>query len=302
MIRTNSLRAWLLAARPKTLSGALIPVMMGSALAVSDRCASWTPVLLCVLFACTMQVAANFINDLFDYLKGSDREDRLGPERACAQGWITPAAMKRGIGVALLVAATAGITLWLHVAPFMPWHGWELGLLGLLCISFAFLYTTKLSYYGLGDLLVVVFFGFVPVCGTYYVQAGTLSADACMASLVCGLVIDTLLVINNYRDREQDALSGKRTLIVRLGEPFGRYFYLSLGIAAWILCFWFVASGRITSPAYAWSISLYLLLHCLTWRKLNAIRQGRALNAILGETSRNMLLFGLLWCASVLAC
>ena len=95
-IATNSFHAWILAARPKTLTGAVIPVLTGSALAFADETFNIIPALLCALFACGMQIAANFINDLYDYLKGSDRADRLGPERACAQGWITPTAMKRG--------------------------------------------------------------------------------------------------------------------------------------------------------------------------------------------------------------
>lgn len=235
-IKPNSLRAWILAARPKTLTGAIIPVLIGSSLAFSDGHFETLPALLCVLFACGMQIAANFINDLYDYIKGSDRADRLGPEHACAQGWITPGAMKRGIGVTVVLSCLAGLVL-LHVCwGELPHGGWELILLGLLCVIFAFLYTTVLSYRGWGDLLVLIFFGFVPVGGTYYVQAHVITADVWVASIISGLVIDTLLVVNNYRDREQDALSEKRTLIVRFGEPFGRYLYLALGIAAALLC------------------------------------------------------------------
>ena len=293
-IKTNSLRAWILAARPKTLTGAIIPVLIGSALAVADQSFQEIPALLCALFACGMQIAANFINDLFDYRKGSDREDRLGPERACAQGWITPRAMKGGIGVIVLLACLAGCGLLYETWGQLPYGGWELIATGMLCVVFAFLYTTVLSYQGWGDLLVLIFFGFVPVCGTYYVQAHTLTTDVLIASLICGLVIDTLLVVNNYRDREQDALSGKRTLIVRFGEPFGRYLYLGLGIVATLLCLWFVYTGKMDSFAFIWAPCVYLYLHMLTWRKMVAIRSGQKLNSILGETSRNMLFFGLL--------
>ena len=103
-VKRNSLRAWILAARPKTLTGAITPVMIGSALAYMDGHFQWLPALICCLFAGLMQIAANFINDLFDYLKGTDREDRLGPERACAQGWISPRAMRNGIIVTVLFA------------------------------------------------------------------------------------------------------------------------------------------------------------------------------------------------------
>lgn len=293
-IKLNSLRAWLLAARPKTLTAAVIPVLLGSALAFSNGEFKTTPALLCALFACGMQIAANFINDLFDYLKGSDRKDRLGPPRACAEGWITPGAMKLGIGIMLMVSCLAGLGLLFSIWGNLPHGGWELVVLGVVCVLFAFLYTTILSYRGWGDLLVLVFFGFVPVGGTYYVQAYSLNMDVVVLSLVSGLAIDTLLMVNNYRDREQDALSGKRTLVVRFGEAFGRNMYLALGIAAVLLCLWFVHSGSLTLIEFIWAPCVYFYLHALTWRKMVHIRSGKELNRILGETSRNMLFLGLL--------
>lgn len=299
-VTQNSLRAWLLAARPKTLTGAIIPILLGSALAFSDGQFKAAPALLCALFACGMQIAANFINDLFDFLKGSDREDRLGPQRACAEGWITIPAMKRGIAVSLLLSCLAGLAALLTVWEALPYGGWELVLTGATCVLFAFLYTTKLSYLGWGDALVLVFFGLMPVCGTYYVQAYTLNADVAVLSLACGLVIDTLLMVNNYRDREQDAVSGKRTLVVRFGRPFGEYLYLGLGIAATLLCF-FVFAGRMLLIPFIGVSCIYLCLHILTWRKMVRIRSGKELNGILGETSRNMLLFGVLLAAVLFA-
>ena len=293
-IKQNSLYAWLLAARPKTLTGAIIPVLIGTSLAFSDGQFQMIPALLCLLFACGMQIAANFINDLFDYLKGSDREDRLGQERACAQGWITPDAMKWGIGMTIILSCIIGLGILNQCWGRLPHGGWELIVLGMFCVIFAFLYTAILSYQGWGDLLVLVFFGFVPVGGTYYVQAYTLTPSVIVASVISGLVIDTLLVVNNYRDRKQDALSGKRTLIVRFGERFGRYFYLWLGIIATLLCFWFVHTGSLTLTEFIWAPCVYLSLHILTWRKMVRIRSGKKLNRILGETSRNMLLLGLL--------
>ena len=298
-VKVNSLNAWFLAIRPKTLTGAVIPVMMGTALALHDATVSWLPALGCLLFACAMQVAANFINDLYDFFKGTDRADRLGPERACAQGWITPEAMKAGIGVTLLLAAAAGLSVLWCVWSHLPCGGWELVVLGALCMLFAFLYTTLLSYKGWGDLLVLLFFGLVPVCGTYYVQCFTITTNLLMTGLMCGVSIDTLLVVNNYRDREQDAVSGKRTLIVRYGEPFGRYLYLILGIACWLIALLMTLRGLLSTDQLVWASSPYLLLHITTWRKMVRIRQGRKLNTILGETSRNMLLMGLLWSLAV---
>ena len=283
-VKQNSPRAWLLAARPKTLTAALIPVVTATSLAAAGGVCKPLPALFCALFAALMQVAANFINDLFDYLKGTDREDRLGPERACAQGWISPRAMRAGIGVTLVCACAAGCCL-------LPFGGWWLVSLGAACVVFAFLYTTMLSYCGLGDLLVWVFFGFVPVIGTYYVQANTLTPEVWWLSAACGLVTDTLLVLNNYRDREQDRISGKRTVVVALGERFGSAFYLLQGVAG------YACIGALALYGYVWAAivpALYLIPHTLTWRTMVRIRQGRALNRVLGLTSRNMLIFGIL--------
>lgn len=284
-IKRNSFKAWVLAARPKTLTGAIIPVIAGSALAYMDGQFAWLPACICAIFAGLMQIAANLINDLFDYLKGTDREDRLGPERACSQGWISPGAMKKGILLTVLLACLAGSTLLLYA-------GWELIIVGAICVLFGFLYTTgpyPLSYNGWGDLLVILFFGFVPVGGVYYVQSLAFTPEVIIVSLVCGLVVDTLLVINNYRDREADLKSGKRTVVVRFGESFGSYLYLSLGIIAALLCLWFICDRHWFA---AFLPQLYLIPHFITWRRMVKIHSGKKLNDILGETSRNMLLMG----------
>jgi 1,4-dihydroxy-2-naphthoate octaprenyltransferase len=286
-IKPNSFRAWIWSSRPKTLIAALIPVAIGSALAYADGKFNWLPTFICAVFADLMQIAANWINDFYDYLKGIDREDRIGPERAMTQGWITPKAMKTGITAILIVACATGSCL-------LFYGGWELLFIGVLCLLFAYLYTGgpyPLSYCGAGDLLVIVFFGFVPVCGTYYVQALTLTTDVFIASLVSGLTIDTMLIINNYRDRDSDKKSNKRTLIVRFGEPFGCYLYLLTGVVASLLCLWFLAGGHLYAALLP---QLYVIPHFLTWRKMVQIHTGKALNATFGETARNMLLMGLL--------
>ena len=146
-------RAWVLASRPKTLAAAAVPVLVGCALAYSDGCFRWPEHCCASLFAFLMQIDANLINDLFDYLKGSDRGDRLGPRRACAEGWIAPRAMKRGILCTTLAACVAGLGL-------LRYGGPELIAVGAVCVLFAFLYTAgpyPLAYHGWGDLLVVLF-------------------------------------------------------------------------------------------------------------------------------------------------
>ena len=210
-VQTNSTKAWILAARPKTLAAAATPVLIGCSLAYANGTFQWIPAVLCFLFAFSMQIDANFINDYYDYLKGSDREDRLGPERACAQGWITLSAMKKGMIAITLLSCFWGLLL-------LRYCGWEMIPVGLLCVLFAFLYTAgpyPLAYHGWGDVLVIVFFGFVPVGCTYYTMAHDWTWNVTIACAACGLVSDMLLMLNNYRDREQDKISGKRTTNVR---------------------------------------------------------------------------------------
>ena len=286
-VQTNSIKAWILAARPKTLAAAATPVLLGCALAYTAGAFQWIPALLCFLFAFSMQIDANFINDYYDYLKGSDREDRLGPERACAQGWITLSAMKKGMIVTTLLSGFWGLLL-------LKYCGLEMIPVGLLCVLFAFLYTAgpyPLAYHGWGDVLVIVFFGFVPVGCTYYTMAHDWTWNLTIACAACGLVSDLLLMLNNYRDREQDRISGKRTLVVRLGEKAGRYAYLTLGILAVGLCSFYAFNGY---PMASLLPVLFLLLHFTTWREMVRIFQGKELNIVLGKTARNIVVFGLL--------
>ena len=290
-IKTDSVQAWLLAARPKTLSGAAVPVMIGVALAWVDVPSyidaefSWTAALLCLLFSFAMQIDANFINDFFDFANGTDdAETRLGPRRACAQGWVKLDSMKKAIALTTCMACVIGL-------PLVYYGGLEMILVGIACVIFAFLYTTFFSYQGLGDLLVLVFFGIVPVCCTYYVQLHVVTAQVFLASLACGLVIDALLIVNNFRDRDNDRLAGKNTIIVRLGAKAGLQLYVGVGLAAIILGGTFWMNGHILASLLP---LLYLMLHLFTYLKMKRIYQGKALNLILGETARNIFIYGVL--------
>ena len=293
-IKTDSARAWLLAARPKTLSGAAVPVMIGVALAWVDArqydgdVFSWVAAVLCLLFSFAMQIDANFINDFFDFANGTDdAETRLGPRRACAQGWVKLDSMKRAIALTTCIACVIGL-------PLAWFGGLEMILVGILCVVFAFLYTTFFSYQGLGDLLVLLFFGIVPVCCTYYVQLHTVTWQVFLASLACGLVIDALLIINNFRDRDNDRLAGKNTIIVKMGPEAGLQLYLGVGIGAIILGGTFWMNGH---PLATLLPVIYLLLHVFTYIKIKRIYQGKALNLCLGETARNIFIYGL--CVSI---
>ncbi len=283
-IRTNSMRAWLLAARPKTLAGAAVPVMIGLAAAGSDGHFRGLPAVLCFLFAFLMQMDANFINDYYDFKKGLDDDRRLGPKRACAEGWITLPAMRRGIAATTVLSCLAGL-------PLVLYGGWGMVGIGLCCVVFCFLYTTCMARLGLGDVLVLVFFGLVPVCATYYLQAQTVTPAVVALSVACGLVTDCLLIVNNYRDRENDEMGGKITLVVRIGGKAAENLYLWLGIAAVALCqvLWSAHRG-----AAALLAVLYLFPHFTAYRQMKRIHKGKALNGVLGTTARNILIFGVL--------
>lgn len=288
-VETNSIKAWLLASRPKTLAAAVTPVVVGSAVAWYLGSFRIVPATLCLLFAVLMQAAANLINDLIDYKKGSDGEDRLGPLRATAQGWITPEAMKKGIIAVVGVACLIGLATLLFTS-----KKWELIGTGIACVVFAYLYTSgpyPLSYNGWGDIAVVVFFGVVPVTMTCLVQAEVCPTFCIWLSIGVGIAINCLLVVNNYRDRDTDKASGKRTIIVKLGEPFGRYFYLGNGLAAGLIdAIVLYHTGSAGTMLFALP---YLILHLLTWKKLCEIRQGKGLNVLIGQSSRNMLVYAL---------
>ena len=286
----DSPKAWLLAARPKTLSGAAVPVMIGLALAFTDAqeygddVFSWTAAVLCMLFAFIMQIDANFVNDFFDYVRGNDDSaSRLGPLRACTQGWVSIESMKQAIASTTVVACLVGL-------PLIWFGGFEMIIVGLLCVVFCFLYTTHLSYLGLGDILVLLFFGIVPVCCTYYVQLHTVTWQVFLASVACGLVIDGLLIVNNYRDRYNDEADGKRTLVVLIGPDATEWLYLALGCVACLMGVAFWLNGHVLAFVLPF---IYLLLHVFTWIKMRRINYGRRLNECLVETARNILIYGL---------
>ena len=289
-IKKNSAKAWFLAARPKTLAGAAVPVMIGTSLAFCDSANylgdvfSIPAAVLCFLFAFIMQIDANFINDFFDYVRGiDDLSTRLGPERACSQGWIDINSMKYAIATTTCLACLVGL-------PLVLFGGLEMILVGIICVVGCFLYTTHLARLGLGDLLVLLFFGIIPVCITYYVQLHTVTAEVFVASVACGLVIDALLIVNNFRDRDTDAKAGKTTLAVRLGPQNTHLLYLSTGIAAILLGLAFLVNGHTLAAVLP---VIYLVLHAVTWLRIKHTWQGRELNRHLGETARNIFIYGL---------
>ncbi|MCD7722038.1 MAG: 1,4-dihydroxy-2-naphthoate octaprenyltransferase [Prevotellaceae bacterium] len=284
-IYPNGAKAWTLAARPKTLSGAVAPVLVGVAWAWAEGSSlRWLPAVLCLLFALLMQVTANFVNDYVDFLGKRDQEGRLGPKRACSQGWITPKAMRWGITVSTALSCLVGL-------PLVLWGGWAMIGVGVLCVVFCFLYSTTLSELGLGDVLVLVFFGLVPVCLTYYLQRGSVSRGVWLCSVAMGLATDALLLVNNYRDIEQDRSSGKRTLAVAMGAGLTRWLYLLVGLLAAALSLWaLLLLGKTWQTAL---LLIYIVLHLRNHSLMRRINAGAGLNRVLGLTGMEIFVFAL---------
>lgn len=303
MVKTNSVKAWLLATRPKTLSAAAVPVMIGTVFAWRNTSEqfNWIPAILCLLFAWIMQIDSNLVNDYFDFKKGNDDETRLGPKRACSEGWITSDAMVWGIIITTLLGCMTGI-------PLILYGGLEMVMVGIACVVFCFLYTTLFSYHGLGDILVLLFFGIIPVCCTYYVcmplHQQIPTGEVIASSIACGLAIDALLIVNNYRDIDNDRSNGKITLAVRLGESKTRRLYESIGyIAAGImiiLVFFDLYQINKFIPTYAIYL-IYIILHRQSYQEMKRINKGAKLNQVLGLTARNILVFGILSVAAILS-
>jgi 1,4-dihydroxy-2-naphthoate octaprenyltransferase len=292
-MKTSKFRYWILAARPKTLPASLTPVIVGCTIAYFYRSFKLIPAIICFVFALLAQIISNYLNDYFDFKKGADRADRLGPERAVAKGWIKPEEMLRMAVIFGILSLIIGLAL-------IYYAGWKLIFVGIAVGLGAYAYSSgpyPLAYHRLGDVCVVVFYGIIPVGFTCYVQTLDWNTAVTISGLALGLVSTNILVANNYRDREQDKISDKNTSIVIFGEIFGRWFYLCNGLAVIALCFVFISLDMTWT---AFLPCLYLLPHILTWREMCRIRQGKELNRILVMSARNTVIFGLLLSAGIL--
>ena len=216
------MNVWVEASRPRTLPAAVVPVAVGTAVAVAlDATLAWDRAALALVVALSLQVAVNYANDLFDGLAGIDTEERIGPRRVVAAGLVTPPAMKVALVVALGVAGAAGLALALLVTPWLL-------LVGVAAIVATLGYSGGARPYAsraLGELSVFVFFGVVATVGSAFVQTESFDALAFAASVPVGLLAVGLLMINNVRDVDTDAATGKHTLAVRLGaRTYGHAF------------------------------------------------------------------------------
>lgn len=288
-IRPGSIDAWKLAARPATLTAAVAPVVVGTGLAIGRDEFAAGPAIAALAGALCLQVGANLANDLFDYQRGADTHERLGPPRAALMGLLSPTQLRIGTIVVFAVATLAG--LYLAFAA-----GWPIVAVGVASIIGALIYTGgpwPAGYHALGDLMTFVYFGVLAVTGTYYVQAGDVPGAAIWASLPMGCTVTAILVINNLRDIPTDRTTGKKTLGVVMGDRATRWWYTAqmaapfvLAVAAWPLGFagpWTVLSLAATPMAFK-----------LVRGVLDGT-SGRGLNPFLKATARFDLVFALLF-------
>ena len=289
---TRSLSAWVLASRPATLTAAFVPVAVGTACAVAAGGLRPSAALAALAGAMLIQIGTNFANDVFDYEKGADTEERLGPTRAVASGLLSPRAVRLGMVVAFGLATLAGVYL-AAVA------GWVVVAIGVASVLSGIAYTGgpyPLGYHGLGDVFVMVFFGFVAVCGTAFVQVGRVPETAWLASAAVGSIATAILVVNNLRDRATDAASGKRTLAVRLGRRGTIAEYVALLGIAYAVPVALVVTGL----SSAWALlPLASLPVAVGLARAVATLDGAALNPVLGRTAQLLLIHGVLLAAGI---
>ncbi|MFX0560393.1 1,4-dihydroxy-2-naphthoate polyprenyltransferase [Tepidibacillus infernus] len=284
----NKTQAWILASRPKTLPAAAAPVLVATLIALKDGVFQFWPALAALVGALLIQIGTNFVNDYFDFKKGTDTEERVGPVRVTQSGLLSPKEVIMGTWIVFGLAVLVGIYILII-------GGWPIFVIGLLSILFGYAYTGgpyPLSYNGSADIFVFIFFGFVAVGGTYYIQAGTISPQIYWASIPIGLLATAILVVNNFRDIEQDRVAGKKTLAVRFGKKRTQlYYFLLLGLTYVVpVIMWL--SGLVTYWILLVLLSLPL---CFSLVKDILHKKGTALNETLAGTGKLELLYGILF-------
>lgn len=291
-VRPSRFESWMMAIRPKTLPAGAVPVIVASAVAAVDGVFMPAAALVALFCALGIQVATNFINEIYDFRKGADTAERLGPTRTVAAGLIKEKTM-----ISVSVGLLAAVFL---MGLYLVWlAGWPVLLIGLLSMFFAWAYTGgpyPIAYSGLGDLFVFVFFGLVAVGGTYYVQAQTVTLPVLLAAVAPGVFSVNILLVNNIRDIDTDRRVGKMTLPARIGGANARALYLVLTVAGYLVpvLLWFNGYS-------AWCmLSWFSLPLAITQVKRLFTTEGRALNDVLAGTGKVMTVFGFLFSAGLL--
>lgn len=285
--------AWILASRPKTLPAALVPVIIGTSIAIYSGKENFLAALIALICSVLIQVGTNFVNDLYDFLSGADNEERKGPVRVLASNLITTKEMKTAIVIVFSATFILGLYL-VHISTYITL------LIGLLSIFAGIAYTAgpyPLAYNGLGDVFVFLFFGVIGTVGTYYVQAVEVTPLAFWASIPVGALITNILVVNNYRDIEEDRTVGKNTLSVKMGKKFTRYQYLVFVVLSYLVLF---------VVYFTFKRSIYIFLPFLTIPmavkliKMIFTYQGEQLNKTLELTAKLSAIYGLLFAVGIL--
>jgi 1,4-dihydroxy-2-naphthoate polyprenyltransferase len=279
------LRVWLLAARPRTLTAAVAPVLVGTAVAAAQGGFRPLPALAALLTAMCLQIGTNFANDYHDFQRGADTHERVGPKRVTQSGLVAPRTVRAAALATFAVAFVIGIYL-------AAVGGWPIALTGLASIAAGWAYTGgpwPFGYHGLGDAFVFVFFGLVATVGTTYVQLHGAPTAAWIAAVPVGAIATAILVVNNLRDIATDARAGKRTLAVRLGPAGTRAEYVLLLAVA------FAAPFALLPFARPWVLlPLAALPLAAAPMRLVLRGQGAELNSALGGTARLHLAYGAL--------
>jgi 1,4-dihydroxy-2-naphthoate octaprenyltransferase len=284
-----NVKLWIAAARPKTLPAAVAPVLMGAAMAYDDACLHVPTLAMTFLAAVLIQIGTNLANDYYDFVKGADKADRVGPVRATQAGLVTPAQMKAAFLLTFAAAALAGLYL-------VARGGLPILIIGAASLVCAVLYTAgpfPLAYVGLGEVFVLPFFGPVAVGGTYYLQAGQIKPDVLIAGLAPGLLSVAILAVNNFRDIDTDRAAGKKTLAARFGYGFGVAEYITcIAIACLVPVYLTLTRG-----ANYWScLSLVTLAAAVFPIRTVLSRPAPAvLNDVLAETGKLLLLYSVLF-------
>ncbi len=277
---------WIKAARPKTLLVSMAPVIMSVALASNFIRINWLPAIICLVFAVMAQIISNFVNDYSDGIKGIDK-NRIGPERMVASGLISPQKMRRGIIIWSIVTFILGCTL-------LYWGGWILLPFGIVILLCALAYSTgpfPLSQHALGDLAVVLFYGVAPVVLTFFIQTGFVNWQIFIAGLAIGMVTNNLLIVNNYRDADEDLKNGKKTTVNIFGKRFMKAVYICNPLIAIVLGFVFL-DKIINTIVLTISMILFLAYSIIVSIKFSKAK-GMEFNKLIGMSSLEAIVFAL---------
>lgn len=284
---------WLLASRPKTLPAAFVPVFVGTSIVSFDTKVNIVATIVALTCALLIQIGTNFVNDLYDFISGADNESRKGPTRALASGLLTKAEMKTAIVLVFSITFVLGLYL-VYISSYITL------LIGLLSIFAGIAYTAgpyPLAYNGLGDLFVFLFFGIVGTVGTYYVQTVEFSWLAFWASIPVGALITNILVVNNYRDIDEDREVGKNTLAVKMGKKFTQYQYLLFMFLSYsvlfVVYFTFMESPFIFLPFLSLPMAIKLIKMIFSYK-------GEQLNKTLELTAKLSAIYAILFAIGIL--